>query len=130
MLPHEPLPQTRKHAPARGLLEESPAVQLLLERMGSDAAVAKLLADDTIDRLAPARGRGHHMRRAVALAAPGSATRAHLLAQYLQVVAAAGVLLSSAPSSSLQLASRDQLFEALQEAETRSSYSTLWDPNM
>jgi len=52
------------------------------------------------------------MRRAVTAAS--GATRAHLLSQYLQVVAVAGVLLASSPT--LNLAGKDEVFKGLKEA--------------
>jgi len=115
LLPREPLPITRKHAPPRGLLEEYGAVAQLLGSLGADAASAKLLADDAIDRIAPARGRGHHMRRAAA-GAPAGPARNQLVAQYLQAVAAAGMLLAGSGGSSLQLASREEILAALDDA--------------
>ena len=86
--PKEPLPVVSKYKPERGLLEDVPQVTSLVSALGVElGGSAKLLADDTIDRAHLCKLK--HMRD-VYISSKDSSS----LAQYLQVVAVAAMLLS------------------------------------
>lgn len=86
--PKEPLPVVSKYKSERGLLEDVPQVTSLVSALGVElGGSAKLLADDTIDRAHLCKLK--HMRDMYI-----SSKDSSCLAQYLQVVAVAAMLLS------------------------------------